>query len=190
MTFLLQWTSVAEDCKYDPLEAAATVSTSQPVLALKEYDITARKAALAKNQLVIVLMAVPKHFFHFKYTRLERIALILLSDTLILVLKRSKQRKNSLIFLLYLYFREGPDSIFDGPCSKSQNHAVVLVGYGKSKKHGIAYWVNSIALLLFFLIFHFLTAVIIVFRLYATVGALNGAGWLRIRSSLNVLTYF
>ena len=86
MTFLLQWTSVAEDCKYDPLEVAATVSASQPVLTLKEYDITARMAALAENQLVIVTMAVPNHFFHFKYTRLEPIALILLSDTLILVL--------------------------------------------------------------------------------------------------------
>ena len=73
-----------------------------------------------------------------------------------------------------MYFREGLDSIFDGPCKKSQNHAVVLVGYGTSEEHGIDYWVNSIALLLFSLIFNFLMAVVIVFRLYATVGAMTG----------------
>ena len=36
------------------------------------------------------------------------------------------------------------DGIFDGPCEGSVAHNVNVVGYGKSEKSGIDYWVGSV----------------------------------------------
>ena len=53
------------DCKYDPTQAVATVSTTQPYDYLKSNDVPARMAALAEKKLVVVSLAVPKEFFNF-----------------------------------------------------------------------------------------------------------------------------
>ncbi len=65
MTFkhlLLKWT--ANDCKYDPSKAAATVSTSTPVTSFAAYDIPPKMAALASRKLLVVTISIPDNFYN------------------------------------------------------------------------------------------------------------------------------
>jgi hypothetical protein len=57
-----QWTE--NDCKYNPSQAVATVSTSNPFVSFPPYDVAARMAALANRQLLSVTIDTSSHLFN------------------------------------------------------------------------------------------------------------------------------